>query len=255
MPPGSPWLALIALGDQHTPSVESVNQVLAERFPGAAPLEQTSQSQRGVTFRWVGASGNYTLVDRPIPWSRLEGPCATAWYWPEAEAAMRSHSSHLFITLLEEDSAKPIETATRLTRLVAALAECAGALGIVWGPSGQVHRPEDFSGLAVNATPEDLPLHLWVDFRVTQTDSPEELALFTTGLEALGHREFETPAFHGDPQHLAGAVYNVAHYVLEKGAVLKDGEAIGLPDGGQVSVRVGTSMVDDRQEVLQLQFD
>ena len=32
-------------------------------------------------------------------------------------------------------------------------------------------------------------------------------------------------------------------------------EAIGLPDGSQVSVRVGPSMIDESQEVLQLQFE
>ena len=25
----------------------------------------------------------------PIPWSNLEGPCATAWWWPDATEKMK----------------------------------------------------------------------------------------------------------------------------------------------------------------------
>lgn len=251
---GSPWLALLALDSDSLPSPDAVAQTLSRSFPDAPPWQATSQSGNGVTFQWESVTGNCTLVDRPIPWDRLEGPCETAWYWPEAAEVMRGHAAHLFITLLDEGT-RPIDTAIRLTQLTTSIAEAAGAVGLVWGPSGQVHKPEDFAALAQRIAPEDLPLHLWIDFRVTQQDDPEALALFTTGLEALGHREFETPRFHGDPQHLAGTVYNVAHYVLEKGAVLKEGEAIGLPGGGQVTVSLGPSMVDESQQVLQLHFE
>src|SRR5690348_15763012 len=39
----------------------------------------------------INAHGGFlavSLMRAPIPWSELEGPCATAWWWPEAEAAM-----------------------------------------------------------------------------------------------------------------------------------------------------------------------
>jgi hypothetical protein len=251
---GSPWLALVALDEERLPSADAVATELAARFPDAAPLEATSQTERSVTFKCDQATGNYTLVDKPIPWERLEGPCATAWYWPEAEQAMRRHTAHLLVTLLDE-SKDPIDTAILMTRLVTALASQSSAVGIVWGPSGQVHRPEDFAAMATRMAREDLPLHLWIDFRVTQLEDEEGLALFTTGLEALGHREFETPQFAGDAEGLAGTVYNVTHYVLEKGAVLKDGEAVGLPDGSQVNIQFGPSMIDESQEVIQLRFE
>ncbi len=251
---GSPWLALIALDQERLPAGDAVAAELAARFPDAAPLEATSETARSVTFKCGQAAGNYTLVDQPIPWERLEGPCATAWYWPEAEAAMRGHTAHLLVTLLDE-AKDPIDTAILMTRLLTALASQTSAAGLVWGPSGQVHKPEDFAAMAARMAREDLPLHLWIDFRVTQLEEQEGLALFTTGLEALGHREFETPQFAGDAEGLAGTVYNVTHYVLEKGAVLKDGEAIGLPDGSQVNIQFGPSMIDESQEVIQLRFE
>jgi len=229
MSSNTPWLSLIALAEERRPTPQSVAEQLAERFPDAPPLAATSETERGVTFSWG------------------------AWYWPEAESAMRSHTAHLFVTLLDETPNR-IEGATRMTQLVTALSAATGPVGLVWGPSGQVHNPVDFAVMAERMTRDDLPLHLWIDFRVTQREDEEGFALFTTGLEPLGHREIEVAQYPGEPQELAGAVYNIAHYVLEKGPVLKDGEAVGLPDGGQVNVRREPSMIDDAQEVIRLEF-
>ena len=248
----TPWLSLVALSEPLLPSPETIRGQLAERFADAPALAVTSQTDGGVTFTYGEATGNFTLVDRAIPWSNLEGPCETAWYWPEAADAMRDHTSHLFLTLLDE-AKDPIERATHLTQLTTALAATTPSVGLVWGPSSQVHKPVDFAVVAGQMTRDDLPLHLWIDFRVSQTDTG--FCLFTTGLEPLGHREFEVPAFAGEPQQLAGAVYNVTHYVLEKGPILKDGEGVGLPDGSQVNVSLGPSMIDGQQEVISLAFE
>lgn len=249
----TPWLALVALSEEQAPTAASVAAHLAERFPEAAPLVATSETERGVTFTYGQATGNFTLVDRPIPWPQIEGPCEVAWYWPEAADVMRSHRSHLFLTLL--DNAKdPINRAMNLTRLTTALAAATPAVGLVWGPSSQVHKPADFAKLAAKMTKEDLPLHLWIDFRVVQ-ENDGTFGLFTTGMQALGHREFEVPRFLGDPQELAGAVYNVTHYVLDNGPILKDGEAVGLPDEKQVNVRIEPSQIDPSQEVIRLDFE
>ena len=32
-----------------------------------------------------------SLMPAPIPWPELEGPCATAWWWPQATERMRAH--------------------------------------------------------------------------------------------------------------------------------------------------------------------
>ncbi|MEM6655344.1 MAG: DUF4261 domain-containing protein [Planctomycetota bacterium] len=278
MSDSSPWLALVALSDELLPSPDAIAAQLAERFPDAAAFGATSETDRAVTFRFGEATGNLTLVDRPIPWSQIEGPCAVAWYWPEAEQAMRSHTTHLFLTLI--DAAKdPVDRATHLTQLTTAVAATTPSVGIVWGPSSQVHKPVDFAVTASTMAPSDLPLHLWIDFRISQLGDGQlgdgqlddgqlgegqhaagAFTLFTTGMEALGHREFEVARFEGEPQQLAGVVYNIAHYVLEsvpgKGRpVLNDGEAVGLPDDKQVNVRIEASQIDPEQEVVRLEFE
>ncbi|CAN0349923.1 unnamed protein product, partial [Ectocarpus sp. 4 AP-2014] len=215
-----------------------------------------STTDGAFTLAWDsdGATANVTLVDQPVPWERLEGPCATAWYWPDAEASLKPHTRHLFVTQLDEVR-KKIDVNWRLTRLLVAIARHTPALGIIWGASGAVHKPADFAALAEQSSGADLPLNLWVDFRAYELDGNEGFGLFTTGLEALGHRELEVERYAGDPQHLVGATYNIAHYVLDKDATLKDSEVIGLPDESQVTIRESRSMVDPEAEVFRLEFE
>lgn len=251
----TPSIALVALSGRTLPDAESVVAELGRLAPDAPPPKVTSQTGAAFTIGWPDqATANATLVDKPIPWSRLEGPCATAWYWPEAADRMKPHTDHLFLTLLDEHS-RAIDRSFRLTRFAVAAVGAAPALGLVWGATGAVHDPAAFADLAARSSKTDLPLHLWVDFRVYQHDHAGRFGFFTTGMEALGHRELEVPAFEGDPQRLIAAAYNIAHYVLERDATLKDAEVIGLPDESQVTVREERSLVDPEQEVFRLEFE
>ena len=36
------------------------------------------------SFSLGGNTAAVALMPAPIPWSNLEGPCETAWWWPEA---------------------------------------------------------------------------------------------------------------------------------------------------------------------------
>ena len=246
------WIALVALDDPEMPSPENVAAEVARRWPNADPLKLTSETEAMATFAWGDATIACTLVPRPIPWSQVEGPCSIAWYWPEAAEAFRSQSAHLFVTLFDEGR-KAVDKATRLTQFTAALAPIAPALGIVWGAAGNVHEPEVFQELAQEMTPDLLPLHLWIDFRMEPIEE-DGWRLFTTGLESLDHSEIEVVRYDGDPQELLDHVYNVTHYLLDKGISLQNGETIGLTDALQATVRFDKSMLGGNQEVIQLDF-
>ncbi|QDV75265.1 DUF4261 domain-containing protein [Botrimarina mediterranea] len=251
----APSIALVALSRPSLPDADAVAAELGRLIAAAPAPRVTSRTDAAFTLAFEGgATANVTLVDKPIPWERIEGPCATAWYWPEAEAAMRPHTAHLFVTLLDE-SKRLIDVSFRLTRVLVATAANAPAVGLVWGASGAVHEPQAFAELAAQSSDSDLPLNLWIDFRVYQQDAGVGYGFFTTGMEALGRRELEVPHYDGEPQHLVAAAYNIAHYILEKDAAIKDAEVIGLPDESQVTIREDRSMIDPEQDVVRLEFN
>ncbi len=221
--------------------------------PTHAPLQLSSRTDRMATYQWGEATVAYTLVDQPIPPSQLEGPTARAWYWPEAAEQLAGHQAHLIVALVDEGTDR-IAKCMRLTRFIAALLPVSPAVGVQWGGSRAVHEPKAFGQVAAQMAKVDLPLHLWIDFQVESTDD-DSLRLYTTGMAAFGKREIEMPYFAGPPQELMNHAYNLAHYVLEKNAHIKDGEVVGLPGEVQVTAHDTTTFLEGDEAVLAFEFE
>jgi len=247
------WLNLIALSEEQLPSHESVLAFLREHWPMDPVPELTSQTPGMATFAWEKAIIAYTLIPRPIPKGQLEGPCATAWYWPQAAYSLRDHLAHLVVTMVDE-SPDPLDKAIRFTQFTAATAHGSESLSVTWGPGGLIHEPATFMDQAQQMARDDLPLYLWIDFRVEQLRG-QHWRIFTTGLEAFGKMELEADEFFGDPQQLLESVYNIAHFQLTTPSPMKEGDTLGQPDGSSVTIRHMPSLLEDDREVILLQFE
>jgi len=246
------WISLLALETPQLPDFERLAAWYARRYPDAPPLVLSSRSDRLLTLVVGDDVVAVTLIGRPIPWAQLEGPAATAWYWPEATERLRPHGAHL-LTALAEDAGDPLPRAWLLTRMTAALAAAAPCTGVFWGPGRLVHPPQAYLAESAAADNDDLPLFLWVDFRVEQLDG-DVVRLYTTGLEALGGLELEAPHFRGDPQTLLEYGYNLAHYQLARKRSIGDGDTIALTDAVQATARRSPSLFGGDLEVIRLEF-
>ncbi len=246
------WLALVALDQPMLPDFDEVARLVGQSFSEAPEMAVAGNTEALFTCTIGEYTAAVTLVDQPIPWSQLEGPCATAWYWPEAANELRDHSAHLLVTLIDEGT-KAIEKSTLLTQLVSGVVAASPAVGIFWGPGRLVHPAQAFQEQATQMSGQDLPLFLWVDFRVERLE-PGKVRLYTTGLEALGHTELEVPEYEGIPQTLLEYAYNIAYYQMTQSKFINDGHTIGLTDEVQVVAHHGRSMFDEAIEVLRLEF-
>lgn len=247
------WSALLALNEPVLPGAADIAGQLQQRFPSSPRLTAAGGSDNLHTFSLGDRTAAVTLVPSPIPWSQLEGPIATAWHWPEAERALRNHTAHLLVTLVDEGGS-PIESSVRLTELAVAASQNEAATGIFWGPGRLVHEPGAFAEQAAQMSRDDLPLFLWVDFRVGLVGE-NAVGLFTTGLEALGASELEAPHFTGEPQQLVSHSYNIAHYLLTSGKAVGDGQTIGVSEESMATIARGPSMLDPELEVYRLSFE
>ncbi|RIK79720.1 MAG: hypothetical protein DCC67_10145 [Planctomycetota bacterium] len=247
------WLSLIALDRPVLPDFADVAAWHAERFPEAPQPAASASTDKLLTFTIGDYTAAATLVPRPIPWTQLEGPAATAWYWPDAAEALRRHQAHLLVAVIDEGG-RAVEKAAILTRLTTALVAASPSVGVFWGPGRLVHHPGAFVEQAVQMRDDNLPLFLWIDFRIEQTEE-DGLRLYTTGLEALGQTELETAGYAGEAQELLNYAYNIAHYQIDQRKLIRDGDTIGLADEVQVTARRGPSMLGGDLEVLQLQFE
>ena len=139
------WLSMISLAGQDAPEADDIVDALRRDWPGLENVSVSESCGRLATITIDEAVAAVTHIPTPIPWSQLEGPCAVAWYWPQAEAALRSHDSHLLVTLVDE-CRSPLEKSIRLTQITAAIASVSAApAGVFWGPGRLVHNPADFA--------------------------------------------------------------------------------------------------------------
>jgi hypothetical protein len=246
------WLSLVALTKPQMPSFEAIAASSKKLFPAAEPPVAAGATASMLTLSLGGFTAAITLVPRPIPAAQVEALAATAWYWPTAADELSRQSAHLLVTLVDEGG-QAVEKARRLTQLTAAAADASTSIGVLWGPGRLIHPPAAFIDQAVQMRSDDLPLFLWIDFRIERMEDGS-LQLYTTGLESLGQSELEAANFRGEPQQLLDFAYNIAHYLLAQSKVIRDGDTIGLTDEVQVTARRGPSMLDADLEVLKLEF-
>lgn len=190
-----------------------------------------------------------SLMPGPIPWTELAGPCATAWWWPNAAEEMKKHKLH-FVVGIMGSKADAIETRLRLTRLTSAVVRGSDAVGVYWGDGTVVWPAMDFVQQATTCDSKALPVPLWVDFRV-EKNPDRTLRGFTTGMAPLGFREIEVRQSSLPPRELLEFVGDISFYILNNRVPVKDGETMGRTADEKYKVKFGPSMFD-RPEVMQL---
>ena len=243
---------MVALSESRLPTPESVCSAYVKSFPSAGKLSVDAAATDGdlLTLRTPTCSFAIALVRGAIPASELSGPCAAAWYWPEAADTLKQHRGHLLITA-SSSSSDAIELMLALTRVVASVAQSAPALGIFLAGAKQVHKVEDFVSEAEGATRELLPLYLWIRFTLSE-QGDGTTTLYTTGLADLELMEVEFPRAQLDPQTLMDRAFNIAHYLLDHGAVLENGHTIGISADEKFKVVHAPSLNDPERLVYQL---
>jgi hypothetical protein len=98
----------------------------------------------------------------------------------------------------------------------AALSACSEAIGVYWGNATLVIPSPVFNDFAVEMLPESFPIPIWIDMRVG-TNEQNVTSGFTSGMEALGHMEFETNNASDSVGGLRERLFGLAAYVLKTG--------------------------------------
>jgi hypothetical protein len=245
-------MAMIALGPNAHPSVAAIQADLARQWPSLPKAEAAEEKDNTFAFRVGTLDVVAGLMPGPIPWSDLEGPCATSWLWKDAASVLRSHATHLILTVSGE--AEVLDRVRLLTQVTSSiLATCPEALGVFWTEARMVIQPPLFRDFATKFLPDGLPLYIWVDFRVGKTDSGKS-AGFTSGMASLGHMEFETEDSPEPPGELRQRFFGLAHYVLENGPVIRDGDTIGEDVNERIRVVYADSAFGHKGKVMRLEY-
>ncbi|QRK05782.1 DUF4261 domain-containing protein [Archangium violaceum] len=203
-----------------------------------------------LSFELDGAVVTLSLMRSPIPWGDLEGPARAAWHWPEATERLKAHLGHVLVAVLAPGLDR-VSTMLLLTRVVAAVAATADASGVYWGEGPVVNAPEDFIEETRRTSRERLPLYLWLAFQLARNPDGS-FTLCTSGMKSFELMELELVACRTKPAELVDRAFNFAHYLLDHGPVLKDGDTIGLSAQERFRVRHLPSVVEPSRTVYRI---
>jgi hypothetical protein len=245
-------ISMVMLRDYSALSAADIQRHLSMTWPNLPATKDSQQKDDSIAFRVGDADVILGKMPAPIPWSELDGPCATSVLWKNAESEIKQHKIHWIVTVSAE--LNPIELSTLLTQATASvMATCSSALGVYWGNATLVVPTAIFVEFAEKVLPEGPPLHIWVDFRVGK-DSEKTSSGFTAGMAALGHMEFETQGSPEQPGKLHERLMALCGYLLENGPVIKDGDTVGEDANERIRVVYSKSAFGHKGQVMRLEY-
>jgi len=205
-------------------------------------------------FGIAGSQVALMAMPAPVPWSDLEGPCATSLLWRDAAAAVRAHDHHVIVTVFGD--ADPMTQSRLLTQVTAALmAVSPESIGVYWCGATLVAPKPLFIDFATDVLPKGPPWPIWIDFRVGWNEDRSASWGFTAGLAALGLMDLEAKVAKESPIELKKRFEGIAIYLMDKGLVIKDGDTLGETADEKLRVVYGPSAFGATGQVMQLRYD
>ncbi len=253
-------IAMVATSSERLPDAGKIIRVrgidgarrgLLGSLFGGKPGSDLQWQDEKLIFPVHGGILAVSLMPAPIPWSSLEGPCATAWWWPEATERMRSHRFHFVVALIGGEI-EPVERRILLTNVVREVVKSADSVGVYWGEGTLVHEPKQFLKLTSAISGSNIPGTVWLDVRVEPVGD-NAVRCFTTGLAPLGFREIEVVRSTLAPTDVMAFIGDTACYIVNNRMQINQGETMGRTATEQYQVSYAPSMFD-RGEVMRLEL-
>ncbi len=250
-------IAMVATSSQRLPDITVIKRALGLRsslvarlFSKVAKHNEAEQWEKGVLMlQYEDAQIFVMLMPAPIPWSELEGPCTTAWWWPEATDVMQKHQYH-FIVMVTGGEWNEVARRLLLAKVMQGVVESTDSVGVYWGDATLVMQPGFFVENVADATTDDVPMMVFADVRVEEvTDGVYRC--FTTGMKSLGFHEIEVDETTMDPDELLEFVLDTAKYIVDEYLEIPEGNTFGRDHDKQFVVRYRPSMFD-RDVVMKL---
>jgi hypothetical protein len=138
-------------------------------------------------------------------------------------------------------------------RALAAVVSAMNPSAIAWSAAGKLVDPARFLEAMSSDDPADR-LFLALNVRMFNVGNrPGESVMDTMGLASLGLPDLQVHSRGLDPNDLARHLFNSAHYILEKGDVIADGQTIdGIPRGTKWRCQHEASLVGPSRVVLDM---
>jgi hypothetical protein len=214
---------------------------LQARCPGATALDKDPSS---VSLSFVHPDHPIHLSDvriaaqtlvaissNPLSTKGLAAALEQTWNFEAAREVIARCASSVLVSDFMSGSLEYRERLDLFHRSLRAALDTIPCLAIHWQPSGRIVDPHAWSEAFDCADPSRLLMSGAVNirlFNIKGHDDEEigEMVMDTLGLGALGLPDLQCHFKALDPTKVAGALYNLATYVFEKGDMIDDGHTV-----------------------------
>jgi hypothetical protein len=211
--------------------------------------------ERGiVSISGEQASGFLAHVPAPIPNHEAEDNADGNVLWTNGKEEAARHRSHVIVTNLGSDGLTPVQSALAVSRLTLVALELFDGLGVYWGNAHVCNSRQVFESFCEDMSEELVPVPVWLRLQPVRA-AQDGIGLYTLGMRQFGLMEIEVDRCRMKPQELFEFVSNIAHYLIQSGPVIADGNTVGGSEEERIVVRHRASMVEKGRRVYKIMFD
>lgn len=251
-------LAFVLLSEARVPKGEEI----ARAFASFAPKDQRLSLRGSKTEKAaqteilefdLSPSGMAFIALMPVAVPKGEAEDAvrfsvsamgTGWKLPV-------HKAHLVVSL--RDAVSSLETLSRFTSLLAAVAESSPAVGIYWGDAGATHDPKFFVSTAREREVVSRTM-LWTGVSVVR-EANGRLSLLSLGMKQLNLPDLLLIAPKSAGNEALGTFFDLLGYVADLGKPLPEGDTVGRTESERLPVHYVPSPIDPSTKVWRVELN
>jgi hypothetical protein len=232
--------------------LSSAPAAVAEVFGRKYSAEVDRESIITIT-RGKDTVGFLAHMPAPIPGGEAEDCADRNFLWPKGKEAAARHRSHVIVTNIGGPEQTPIQSAIVVTRLSLVALKVFNGIGVYWGNASVSNSRETFEQFCEDISEEHVPVPIWLRFQPVRAEDGK-LGLYTLGMKQFGLMDLEVDRCEREPHDLFEFVSNIAHYLIQSGPVIRDGNTVGGSAEERILVRHRPSMIDKDKQVYKIVF-
>jgi hypothetical protein len=229
------------------------SEVVARVFGRGYSAEVSNEAI--VTISRAGSTvGFLAHMPAPIPDGEAEENADHNFLWPNGRAEAGEHRSHLIVTNIGAGDQTPIQSAITVSRLALVGLHLFDGIGVYWGNASVCNPRKVFEDFCEDISEEHVPVPVWLRFQPVRAGEGE-IGIYTLGMKQFGLMEIEVDRTRMELRELFEFVSNIAHYLIQSGPVIADGNTVGGSAEERILVRHRASMIDPNRRVYKIVFE
>lgn len=198
--------------------------------------------------------GFLAYMPAAIPGGEAENNADGNFLWPKGREEAATHRAHVIVTNMGAGDQSPIRSAISVSQLALVALRLFNGIGVYWGNASVCNSRAVFEDFCQNMSDEHVPVPVWLRFQLVRA-SDYGIGMYTLGMRQFDLMDIEVDRCTMDVGALFEFVSNIAHYLIQSGPIIADGNTVGGIAEERILVHHRPSMIDKKRKVYKIVFE